>query len=108
MRSKSSFRGIRIVASERVQICDPRNGALVGAIHGRPEPYRCRKIHVMRDGKPHDWLVVLGSRFGGLPVSGSAKSWERAWNDTAIEVLVPCGRIWVPIEAWSRIDFRRT
>ena len=108
MKSRSSFRGFRIVVNERVQICDPRNGALVGAIHERIEPYRCRKIQVTRDGRPSDWLVVLGSRFGGLPVNGSMKSWERAWNDNCIEVLVPRGREWIPIETWSRVDFRRT
>lgn len=103
MRGRRSFTGFRIKAETiPVQICDPRTGELVGAVHARDEVYRTRRIHI---GGNEEWLVVRGSKFGGLPLHASEgrRSWEQAWLDNRIEILMPRAGKWLPIEEWHEI-----
>jgi hypothetical protein len=95
---------IRAESGELTQVCDPRKGVLAAAIVPEDDEYQMRRIWI--DGK--EWLVLLlkrNRRLYGLPLHHhpATRSWQRAWEDACVEVMVMhAGRL-SPIENWNEL-----
>lgn len=100
-----SLTNVRIkVEGLPVQLCDPETLGEAGALHSSHGEVTPELVFIReRDGASRPWLLVEGSKFGGLPVNGEQESWWAAWDNLQIEVLLLTAGRWDPIDDWSQL-----